>query len=121
VDDSSESKAEVKAKLSGDVQTVFGSMPALLQNAKAGKVKPIAVGTGTLTFTHVAEAEAPNGVADVIDVSGPDGFRARLFVDQAEHRPLMDCEVDRLAVNFGFELYEVDRVGLGNRVVGAIG
>lgn len=42
-----------------------------------------------LTFTHVAEAEAPNGVADVIDVSGPDGFRARLFVDQAEHRPLM--------------------------------
>jgi len=42
-----------------------------------------------LTFTHVAEAESPNGVADVIDVSGPDGFRARLFVDQAEHRPLM--------------------------------
>jgi hypothetical protein len=42
-----------------------------------------------LTFTHVAEAEAPNGVADVIDVTGPDNFRARLFVDQAEHRPLM--------------------------------
>lgn len=42
-----------------------------------------------LTFTHVAEAEAPSGVADVIDVSGPDNFRARLFVDQAEHRPLM--------------------------------
>jgi hypothetical protein len=43
----------------------------------------------TLTFAHVAEAEAPNGVADVIDVTGPDNFRARLFVDQAEHRPLM--------------------------------
>lgn len=42
-----------------------------------------------LSFTHIAEAEAPNGVADVIDVTGPDGFRARLFVDQAEHRPLM--------------------------------
>ncbi len=42
-----------------------------------------------LTFTHVAEAEAPSGVADVIDISGPDNFRARLFVDQAEHRPLM--------------------------------
>ena len=42
-----------------------------------------------LTFTHVAEAEAPNGVADVIDVSGPDNFRARLFIDQKEHRPLM--------------------------------
>jgi len=36
-----------RAILSGDVETVFGSMPALLQNAKAGKVKPIAVGTGT--------------------------------------------------------------------------
>lgn len=43
----------------------------------------------TLTFAHVAEAESPNGVADVIDVTGPDNFRARLFVDQAEHRPLM--------------------------------
>ena len=42
-----------------------------------------------LTFTHVAEAEAPSGTADVIDVTGPDNFRARLFVDQAEHRPLM--------------------------------
>ena len=45
----------------------------------------------------------------------------RRNIPVAEHRPLMDCEVDRLAVNFGFELYEVDRVGLGNRVVGAIG
>ena len=42
-----------------------------------------------LTYTHVAEAEAPNGVADVIDVTGPDNFRARLFVDQKKHRPLM--------------------------------
>lgn len=33
------------AILSGEVQTVFGSMPALLQNVKAGKVRPIAVGT----------------------------------------------------------------------------
>jgi tripartite-type tricarboxylate transporter receptor subunit TctC len=36
-----------RAILSGDVDAVFGSMPALLQNAKAGKVKPIAVGTLT--------------------------------------------------------------------------
>ena len=41
-----------------------------------------------LTSTHVAEAEAPNGVADVIDGRAR-GFKARLFVDQAEHRPLM--------------------------------
>jgi tripartite-type tricarboxylate transporter receptor subunit TctC len=33
------------AILSGEVQTVFGSMPALLQNVKANKVRPLAVGT----------------------------------------------------------------------------
>jgi tripartite-type tricarboxylate transporter receptor subunit TctC len=36
-----------RAILAGEVDAVFGSMPALLQNAKAGKVKPIAVGTAT--------------------------------------------------------------------------
>jgi tripartite-type tricarboxylate transporter receptor subunit TctC len=34
-----------RAIIAGEVDAVFGSMPALLQNAKAGKVKPIAVGT----------------------------------------------------------------------------
>ncbi len=52
-------------------------------------IMPTSPVLSALTFTHVAEAEAPNGVADVIDVTGPDNFRARLFVDQAEHRPLM--------------------------------
>jgi hypothetical protein len=52
-------------------------------------IMPTSAVLSGLTFTHVAEAEAPNGVADVIDVTGPDNFRARLFVDQAEHRPLM--------------------------------
>ena len=33
------------AILAGDVQVVFGSMPALLQNVKANKVRPLAVGT----------------------------------------------------------------------------
>ncbi len=33
------------AILAGEVQAVFGSMPALLQNAKANKVRPLAVGT----------------------------------------------------------------------------
>jgi tripartite-type tricarboxylate transporter receptor subunit TctC len=33
------------AIVSGEVQAVFGSMPALLQNTKAGKVRPLAVGT----------------------------------------------------------------------------
>ncbi|HZA95714.1 MAG TPA: tripartite tricarboxylate transporter substrate binding protein [Burkholderiaceae bacterium] len=35
------------AILAGEVQAVFGSMPALLQNAKANKVRPLAVGTAT--------------------------------------------------------------------------
>ena len=33
------------AIVGGEVQAVFGSMPALLQNTKAGKVRPLAVGT----------------------------------------------------------------------------
>ena len=33
------------AIVGGEVQAVFGSMPALLHNARAGKVRPLAVGT----------------------------------------------------------------------------
>lgn len=33
-----------------------------------------------LTYAYVAQAEAPQGKADVIDVSGPGNFKARLFV-----------------------------------------
>jgi hypothetical protein len=33
-----------------------------------------------LTFVHVGMAEAPQGKADVIEVSGPANFKARLFV-----------------------------------------
>ena len=34
------------ALLAGEVQALFGSMPALLQQAKSGQVRPLAVGTG---------------------------------------------------------------------------
>ena len=61
-----------RAILSGDVQTVFGSMPALLQNAKAGKVKPIAVGTATRS---PALPEIPT-VAE----QGYPGFEAALWL-----------------------------------------
>jgi hypothetical protein len=37
----------------------------------------------------VAEAEAPEGRADVLQVTGGSGLDARLFVDQKTHRPLM--------------------------------
>jgi hypothetical protein len=42
-----------------------------------------------LTFTHAGQAESPDGRADVLDVRGPDGFEAQLFVDVATRRPLM--------------------------------
>ena len=40
-------------------------------------------------YAFAGEAEAPEGKADVIDVKGPSGFAARLFIDQTSHRPLM--------------------------------
>ena len=61
-----------RAILAGDVDAVFGSMPALLQNAKAGKVKPIAVGTLTRS---PALPEVPT-VAE----QGYPGFEAALWL-----------------------------------------
>jgi hypothetical protein len=40
-------------------------------------------------YAYAGEAEAPDGKADVIDVKGPNGFAARLFLDQKTHKPLM--------------------------------
>jgi tripartite-type tricarboxylate transporter receptor subunit TctC len=61
-----------RAILAGEVDAVFGSMPALLQNAKAGKVKPIAVGTLTRS---PALPEVPT-VAE----QGYPGFEAALWL-----------------------------------------
>lgn len=61
-----------RAILAGEVHAVFGSMPALLQNAKAGKVKPIAVGT---TARSPALPEVPT-VAE----QGYPGFEAALWL-----------------------------------------
>ena len=46
-------------------------------------------GSYPLTFTYAAQAEAPQGKADVIDVAGPGGFAARLFVNSQTHLPVM--------------------------------
>src|SRR5215813_8033290 len=40
-------------------------------------------------YSFAGEAESPEGKADALDVKGPDGFAARLFLDQKTHRPLM--------------------------------
>jgi hypothetical protein len=42
-----------------------------------------------LTFTYVAQAEAPQGRADVLEAKGPQNFTARLFVDSQTHLPIM--------------------------------
>lgn len=44
-----------------------------------------------LDFAYGGQAESPDGKADVIDVKASDGgtFAAKLFLDQATHRPLM--------------------------------
>jgi hypothetical protein len=41
------------------------------------------------TFSYAGEAESPDGRAHVIDVTGNDNFRAKLFIDQESNRPLM--------------------------------
>ncbi len=46
-------------------------------------------------FSYGGQAEAPDGKADVLDVKGPDGFAARLFVDTRTHLPLMLSWMDK--------------------------
>jgi hypothetical protein len=42
-----------------------------------------------LTFTYDAEAEAPLGMADVLEGKGANNFTLRLFISQETHLPLM--------------------------------
>ena len=42
-----------------------------------------------LTFKYAAQAEAPEGKADVLDVAGPANFAARLVVQRDTHLPVM--------------------------------
>jgi hypothetical protein len=42
-----------------------------------------------LSFSLAGQAEAPQGAADVVDVSGPDGFSLRLFINSQTHLPIM--------------------------------
>ena len=40
-------------------------------------------------YTYVGEAESPDGKAHVIEAKDPDGFSARVFIDQNNYLPLM--------------------------------
>ena len=42
-----------------------------------------------VTYAYVAQAEAPQGKADVIDVKGPANFSARLFIQSETGLPIM--------------------------------
>jgi hypothetical protein len=42
-----------------------------------------------LEFQSAGKAEAEDGRADILDVTGPDNFTARLFLDEKTHLPLM--------------------------------
>jgi hypothetical protein len=46
-------------------------------------------GASGADYAWVGEAEAPEGRADVLHVTGRGGLDARVFVDQKTHRPLM--------------------------------
>ena len=45
--------------------------------------------TYPLTFTWIAEAEAPQGKADVLEGKGPNNFTVRLFISRETHLPVM--------------------------------
>lgn len=40
-------------------------------------------------FSYGGEAESPDGKADVLDLTGPGSFAAKIFLDKASHRPLL--------------------------------
>ena len=76
------------AIIAGDVQAVFGSMPALLQNVKANKVRPLAVGTTT-------RSPALPDVPTVAEQGYP-GFEAALWLGIMGPANMPKPVVDRL-------------------------
>jgi hypothetical protein len=42
-----------------------------------------------VSFKYAAQGEAPEGVADILDVSGPANFSGKLIVQRATHLPVM--------------------------------
>ncbi len=76
------------AILAGEVQAVFGSMPALLQNVKGNKVRPLAVGTEALS------PALPN--VPTVAEQGYPGFAAALWLGIMGPANMPKAVVDRL-------------------------
>jgi hypothetical protein len=45
--------------------------------------------TYPVTFTHIGQAEAPQGKADVLEVKGPGTFVLKMFINSETHLPVM--------------------------------
>ncbi len=81
------------AVLGNEVQAVFGSMPALLQHVKGGKLVPLAVGTA-------ARSPALPEVATVAE-QGYSGFEASLWLGVFAPAATPAGVIDRLARELG--------------------
>ncbi len=128
------------AILGGEVQAVFGSMPALLQNSKAGKVRPIAVGTlkrspalpdvptvaeqgypgfeSALWLGVLAPANTPKPVVDklhkaLVEIVATPDFKAQMDANGAE--PLSSAAPDQFTTMLKGE---VDRYVKVTKAVG---
>lgn len=80
--------AEV-ALLAGEVQAIFGSMPALLEQTRAGKLRPLAVGTSR-------RSPALPNVPTVAELGYP-GFEAALWLGVYAPAGTPKPVIDRLA------------------------
>jgi tripartite-type tricarboxylate transporter receptor subunit TctC len=80
--------AEV-ALLAGEVQAIFGSMPALLEQTRAGKIRPLAVGTSR-------RSPALPNVPTVAELGYP-GFEAALWLGIYAPAGTPKPIIDRLA------------------------
>lgn len=76
--------ADDPARLQAALRRANADLARLLLGLIAGTHAPMPV-----TYTWAGEAESAETVADIIDVAGPNEFKARLFVDSATHLPLM--------------------------------
>jgi hypothetical protein len=76
--------AQLEVVRKARVMTIKQDFTRLMLGLFAGTVSSF-----PLTFTYVAQAEAPQGKADVVEAKGPGNFTARLFVNADTHLPIM--------------------------------
>lgn len=79
--ESPEMRAQMQKAMENSIRSDFArTMLSLLLSAPA---------QFPVEFSWAGEAEAPDGKADAIDITGPNNFATRIFIDQNTHKPLM--------------------------------